>query len=393
MPQTLIHDGHPDILDAIVGYTANLQTLVALHGTCRAMRGAVEPVLLGHVELHSRPTAASNGDVEPTSSSALVMAVPSSNSRIDVGSNFPALPFHPAAVKVLDLVTPQELSLAQANAFTSLHILRSDHGFNDLGTFEPHTVVRTVWADHGEQLLFGPGVRRLVLHVCFPEPSAYEWGTAYHAAIPLVLEHHAEEVVLACSFPHDSRFDQSITYHQFAYWLLKTLQSCACQDARITIVGLEELEARYDDEPTMEEWLWDNYPQLSVGLDNHTDSDEPFAALRFVMRLLPKLRFMTFAEWHAELGKRKETEGWRLEPGRGIRRPPYRGRKTYHTHREPRPQQHTEDAHEGYVPNAPLDSSLRPAGMVGWRARLHRATCGVYRGRRGYRLKVWLGLL
>lgn len=322
MPQILIHDGHPDIIDAIVRHLVDVDTLLALRQCCRALRAGVDSALYAHVELHSLPrcSRARSTPSEP----ALVMALPASShikvpsptfdtrpqdsARLRAREMFPVLPFNPAPVRSLDLVTVYGLTMAQVRAFAALHTLRTDYGLDGgPSAFQPHTLVHTVWVEHGERLVLAPSVQRLVLQVSFVGPI---WdGGARHQAPPLDLVHQPEDLVFAFAFAYYPIV--MTTYHQVAAWLLRTLLSARTTSNRtITIVGLEVLLERNDED--FASWLYDNRERFTAKLDCDTR-----AALALVDDLLSRARFLTRPEWQHELGDRRTAEGAVLSPMRG----------------------------------------------------------------------------
>lgn len=289
MPTSFIHDGHPGIADSIVSYTNDLSTLVALRATCKVMQAAVEAVLFAHVELHSLPPRAASRNAKQAAPSSLIMRVPRSCMRFDLRSSFPTLPFSPGAVKALDLTTADDPHL-DPKAFTSLHTLRTDHQTTDLRGFEAHTVVCTVLADSGAVLSLAPGVRRIVLHVCLP-PAQPGSRSAWGRAVPVTLNHRASEVVFVMSqLP-------PVTYHQVANWLIKTILGLHRHVPRsITIVGLAE---------DASSWFHNHRHLLLLYTSQH---------LSFIDTLLARMRFISLAEWHTELGERKALERTMMEP-------------------------------------------------------------------------------
>ncbi|WOO81810.1 uncharacterized protein LOC62_04G005329 [Vanrija pseudolonga] len=305
MAHTLIHDGHPDIIEAMVRHLTDLDTLLALRRTCRAFRAGVDSELYAHVELHSLPQSSLGGG--PPSEPALVMTLPSEThikvppytshtppkdvSKVRARLAFPVLPFNPAAVRSLDLVTVHGLSMSQVHAFTSLHTLRTDYGLDSGATaFQPHTLVHTVWVENGERLVLAPSVRRLVLHVSFVGPI---WP---------------EDLVLAFSFVRYPT--EETTYPQVAAWLLGALLSGRTTAKQITIVGMEVLLERNAE--NFATWLRDNRVLFTATLDG-----DPRVALALVDEVLRRARFISRAQWHQELGGRRLTEGSVLTPRQG----------------------------------------------------------------------------
>ncbi|WOO81809.1 uncharacterized protein LOC62_04G005328 [Vanrija pseudolonga] len=320
---TLIHDGHPHIMDAVVAYTTDLMTLVALRATCRGMQERVDPVLFRHAELHSAPMAPTrSGAPRPP---ALALVLPRTCTRITTRSEFPMLPLCLSAVRNLDLVPTYGVSGSQARALTALDTLRlgQDAIGRNLGPLAPRTLVLAYMSGNDirlgpfDNVAVPPSVERLVLNLFLS--GAYDTGVMWSLHRPQLLLDpglRARDIVFKLYFP----FSPAPLF-TVALWIMLTLMRAGhhrrTDTVRITVVGLDILhspEAHTAD--LIREYKEDIVRNL---LPMHTEDAEALFD-----RVLAEARFVSLADWRGELGDRADIECIEYAQIR-LRRPPWEG--------------------------------------------------------------------
>ncbi|WOO81808.1 uncharacterized protein LOC62_04G005327 [Vanrija pseudolonga] len=181
------------------------------------------------------PTASIIHDGHPHIMDA-ILATP----RIHTRSPFPVLPFCPGAVQALDLNTMWGMSEAQADAFTALHTLRrllSNHRTRD--TMRPRTLIqdRIFRRDRFNCRVYTPvvpaSVERLVADVIYETPRLEENGQAWNG--PLRLDRLPPKVVYTFAF---GTWPETMTLGRAAEWLFDTIEG---HDTQVTVVGLDAL--------------------------------------------------------------------------------------------------------------------------------------------------------
>ncbi|KAL1412278.1 hypothetical protein Q8F55_000022 [Vanrija albida] len=276
---TIDHTAYPAIIDAILAHT-DVRGLMALRTTSKAFKQRVDAQLFPRAVFHARG-----------SSGGYVLTDPAGA----------PLPFAPSGVRVLDL--PGELAdgpVGYWSSFSSLEALRRAGGTvtdRRSAAFAPATVVD--WYDvppgpgvRGQYIYLPPTTQRYVLHI--------SWRGARPEAIPRVKGADGlREVVIVRPERAPPQLVAQLS-HQFLPLMY--------DGGELTIVGQDVSIYELDESPEgMREWL---AAQLRTQLMRKSTAQP-----RKVDAAMARFRWLSLAEWLAELGDTAKMESTWPEPG------------------------------------------------------------------------------
>ncbi|WOO81825.1 uncharacterized protein LOC62_04G005343 [Vanrija pseudolonga] len=263
------HTAYPHLIDTIVAQ-CDIPTLLAFRGTSRSFLARVNGVLLSHAALRPWPA-------DGSSDAFVLTTIPAPPRR---------LPFVPASVRTLELLSDRAVPPDLVRQFTNLHTLRRRRSAYAFPSPPADTTVDFVpcYGSKERVRLNIPPAHRAVIHLKY-----------VHATVPTFdvrVDVSLRELVVVFWPPEADRAKDPVGA---AASLAASLARAVDQWNRrleLTIVGLEQFGQRdHRDSPS-------EVPFFPFFREN-----------RGIEVLFLGVRMVTLQEWWAEIGTRKDVEG------------------------------------------------------------------------------------
>ncbi|KAL1412332.1 hypothetical protein Q8F55_000076 [Vanrija albida] len=305
-PRVVIdHTAYPHIIDAVIA-SATIPALARLRATSREFRDRINPLLFHHVVLCER----SNG---PRRKKELGFTTPGHIVFPGAGTE-PRLPFAPAAVQILDVVTPPKPvpPAKVVDQFTGLKTLRRmNQAVTTAGSniFRPKATAVDLLTLHfppGEDttVRLPPGIERYILHLKWDEADQHALWTVINLKNTL-------RIIDWVLVLHPSNADNTPPIPAPDFYTFMDLMTEAItiveRGGRVTVVGVERVSPAQMPNNTLEGRGVAAYDVLRENLKTFLLSHTPTPAL--VRAAAEAIRFVPYEEWLEELGDRKESEG------------------------------------------------------------------------------------
>lgn len=316
MPASLDYNTHPHIIDTIVR-CAPVGALIPLRATCKAIQRLVDSILFAHVQLQTFLE-----DESATTSYKIVGLTLPADTRLDVASALPRLPWVPSAVRVID--DPGDgprrgwsLQYGEGAQFSALDTMRCFQTSDRMPTYHDYSDFTLVYFATVSTCTLTVSTKissssRLVLHVRMEseDPRNTVWVFSTYDIKDTVL------VFWPPFFPDE-------TWYFNAIWRSTHYKGRKADDINsVTVVGLETLcdlatasdstadRARAADafRARMKRYIQsDAFRNQSITDRWHSrdDADDD----RFLDILFAVMELRTMDEWRDELGDRRDIDG------------------------------------------------------------------------------------